>query len=201
MSKSSQTALPDVPAVLLPLEDLGALQLRYEPMPLADRARAVLKDAKPAMETASRLLEELAKNPDAKRVFDSIRTNPALSGKMRASDAKNILMDAANDFVAATRNKMDAWQKTMERISQGEGVVRANNNEEHISGEMSVAMALLSVSSLDNYLSIIQVAFGELAKIDASHASKHQSSIVKLRRCATLISDYDHASSLRSLIH
>jgi hypothetical protein len=62
-------------------------------------------------------------------------------------------------------------------------------------------LALFSVNALESYLAVIQLALMELAKIDEKGASHHQSNIAKIRRCATLISDYDHASSLRTVIH
>jgi hypothetical protein len=200
MVKSVQMPVPDVAPILLPLEDLGALQARYEPLPLATRARTVLKDAGPAFETANRILDELAAYSNVKQIFNVIRNDPSVCGKMRASEAKLILQDATNDFIAATRQKLAVWQKTMERLGQGEGIAREKNHE-YIASDKSVAMALLSVNALDSYLAVIQLAWAELAKLDEKNAPKYQSNIVRIRRCGTLISDYDNASSLRLLIH
>ena len=185
---------------LLALEDFSKLQARYQTLGLAERAKAVLKDAKPVLQTAERILSSLAAHPGVKQIFTDIRKNPALVGKMRPSEAKTILLDDSNDFIVSALHKLTSWRKTMERVSQGEGIVN-DKGREYIPGTMSVAMALLSVSTVDAYLAVIQLALMEMAKKDPARAGDHQSNIVKIRRCATLISDYDHASSIRALIH
>jgi hypothetical protein len=182
------------------LEDFGALQSRYQPLTLSKRALAVLSDAEPVLHTCEQLLGELAEHPDIKKVFDAVRKNPQLTGKMRVSEAKNILMDADNDFIALTLHKLSAWQKTMQRLGAGEGI-SMENNKEYIPGDVPVALALLSVNGVGAYLGVIQMALAELAKIDTKNAMHHQSNIAKIRRCSTLISDYDSASCLRGVIH
>jgi len=182
------------------LEDFGKLQARYEPLSLAKRAAAVLHDAEPAVATCEQLLAELAEHPKAGQVFAVIRGNPILVGKMRASEAKNTLLDSSNDFIVATLHKLSSWRKTLSRIAAGEGIAK-ENGKEHIPSDAPVALALFSVNALESYLSVIQLALGELAKIDDKGATHHQSNIAKIRRCATLISDYDHASALRAVIH
>src|SRR5689334_23553685 len=79
------------------LEDFGALQARYQPLGLAARAKAVLADAEPVVATCQQLLDELAHHAKTKEVFEDVRKNPALTGKMRPSEAKNVLMDKSND--------------------------------------------------------------------------------------------------------
>jgi hypothetical protein len=182
------------------LEDFGALQARYQPLPLSKRALAVLRDAEPALTTCGKLLNELSQQPAVSQVFDTVRNNPLLIGKMRPSEAKNALMDKGSDFIAVVAHKLGAWQKTMERIGAGEGIL-VENKKEYIQGDAPVAIALLSVSALDAYLAVIQVALAEMAKVDAASASHYQSTIAKIRRCATLLSDYDSASALRAVIH
>ncbi len=189
-----------VSAAFPALEDFGALQARYQPLPLTQRAQAVLHDAKPALDTCAQLLSELAAQPTIEQIFDSVRNNPLLVGKMRPSEAKAALLDGNNDFIAVVTNKLASWQKTMERLGAGEGILMENKRE-YIQGDAPVAMALLSVSALDSYLAVIQIALGELAKIDPDSASQHQSAIAKIRRCATLLSDYDSAAALRAVIH
>jgi len=196
MAKQPSASTPAFPA----LEDFGKLQARYEPMPLAARATAVLHDAEPAIATCEQLLAELAEHPKAAQIFAVIRGNPVLVGKMRASEAKNTLLDSSNDFIAVTVHKLSSWQKTMSRIATGEGIVK-ENGKEHIPSDAPVALALFSANALESYLAVIQLALGELAKVDEKDTAHHQSSIAKIRRCATLISDYDNASALRAVIH
>jgi hypothetical protein len=191
---------PSLVPTFLALEDFGALMARYQPMPLAKRALAVLHDAEPALKTCEQLLTELSGHAKIAQVFDAVRKNPALTGKMRPSEAKNVLMDTGSDFIASVLHKLGAWQKTLQRIGQGEGVAM-QNDKEYISSDMPVAMALFSVNALDSYLAVIQLALMELEKTDAKNATQHKSSIAKIRRCATLLSDYDNASALRAVIH
>jgi hypothetical protein len=116
------------------LVDFGELQTRYQAMRLASRAEAVLKDAEPALHTAENILSTLASQPKMKHIFEGIRKNQALIAKMRASDAKTMLLDGGNDFIDVTRKKLSAWRKTMERLRQGEGII-SENNREYIAGD------------------------------------------------------------------
>lgn len=182
------------------LEDFGALQARYQPLTISKRAQAVLHDAQPVVTACTELLRELSAHPNVTQIFNSVRANPLLVGKMRPSEAKNALLDSSHDFVTVVANKLGAWQKTMERLSAGEGILM-ENKQEYIQGDAPVAIALLSVSALDAYLAVIHVALSELAKVDTENAARYQSQVAKIRRCATLLSDYDSAAALRAVIH
>jgi hypothetical protein len=182
------------------LADFGELQARYQALSLSTRAAAVLKDAEPALQTAEQMLAALANHPKTRHIFDNIRKNQALMGKMRPSEAKNMLLDGSNDFIDVTRKKLSAWRKTMERIGQGEGVI-TEKSREYISSQVPLAMALASVATVSSYLSIVQVALGELSKIDSKNAFQHNSMLAKIRRCATLLSDCENAASFTTVVH
>jgi hypothetical protein len=182
------------------LEDFGKLQERYQTLGLAHRAGAMLADAKPALSMAETILGTLSSTVKTKQLFDSIRKNSLLIGKMRPSDAKVTLMDNGNDFIDVTRKKIAAWRKTMERLSMGEGIV-VENSQEFISSREPVCAAIGSVTALSNYLSVVQIAIGELVKTDADNAPYYNSMITKIRRCATLISDCENASCLTAQVH
>jgi hypothetical protein len=64
-----------------------------------------------------------------------------------------------------------------------------------------LAIALTSVSTVSNYLSIVQVAVAELAKIDSNNAFQHNSELTKIRRCATLLSDCENAAGFTTVVH
>ena len=182
------------------LEDFGKLQERYQSLSLAERAQAALNDAEPALQAADKILAGLAAQPKIKPVFDKIRKNHALVGKMRPSEAKNILMDSSNDFIAVTRHKLAAWRKTMQRISQGEGIVREKNRE-YIPAHLPVAMAVAGIVTASNYLSMAQIALSELSQADDKSIGQHTLNMAKIRRCATVLSDCELASSIGSLVN
>jgi hypothetical protein len=182
------------------LEDYGKLQERYQALTLTRRAEAVLDDAQTALKTADKILATLGNNPMTAGVFDTIRQNVLVTGRMRACEAKNMLLDTNNDFIDLARHKLAVWRKTMERISQGEGVVSEKTGE-YISSNVPLAMALASASTVTNYLSMIQLAFTELAKLEPEKATQYNISSAKVRRCATLLSDCENAASFTSLVH
>src|SRR5690606_8467770 len=88
MSQSStHSASPVVHASgALALADFGALQTRYQALPVSQRAQTVLKDAEPALQTAQAIIEEIITYPRIDSVFDHLRGNAALIGKMRGSE-------------------------------------------------------------------------------------------------------------------
>lgn len=182
------------------LVDFGELQTRYQAMPLASRANAVLKDAESALLTADQILASLAAPMKSKHIFDGIRKNQALIGKMRPSEAKNMLLDGNNDFLDVTRKKLAAWRKTMERLGQGEGIITESSGQ-YISSQVPLAMALASSASVSGYLSIIQIAISELAKADSKSNVQHSSVQTKIRRCATILSDCENAASFTAVVH
>lgn len=193
---------PTTPSVLavLALEDFGKLQDKYRSLGLAARAHAVLDDSSVVMQVAFQILNDLTQHPKTKQAFMAIRADMMLMGKMRPSEAKTVLMDDGADFIGATTHKLLAWQKTMARISQGEGIVK-EKGEEFIPNRVAVAAALASVGAIDGYLGVIQLVLTELSRLDEKNADTHKSYLAKIRRCATLISDYDNASLIRSAVH
>jgi hypothetical protein len=182
------------------IEDFGHLQTRYQSLTLASRAAAVLADAEPALQTAERILGTLAESKQTKEAFDRLRKNSLLIGKMRPSDAKVMLMDSTCDFVAETTRKVGAWRKTMERLSKGEAIMM-ENNKEFISMEQPLAMAVQACMGLSGYIAIVQLALTEMAKLDAPNANKYASMTSEIRRCATVLSDYENASSFQAMVH
>lgn len=181
------------------LEDFGALQARYQALKLARRADAVLHDADVALRTADKLIAMVSSNKKIEEVFERIRKNSVTTGKMRPSEAKNILMDSANDFLDVTRHKLAVWRKTMERISQGEGIVSERSGE-YISGNVPLAMAISSASTVTSYLSIVQLAYFELSRLDIENAHKYSMDSAKVRRCSTLLSDCENAASFTTTV-
>jgi hypothetical protein len=209
--------IPDVPAMsiaqhaanhnmiaasleAMKLEDFGKLHERYQGMRLAKRAEAVLADADVALRTADRLIANLSAHKNIAGVFEHIRKNIVIIGKMRPSEAKNILLDDNNDFLDVTRHKLAVWRKTMERISQGEGIVSERTGE-YISSNVPLAMAIASASTVTNYLSIVQLCYSELAKMEAENAQKFNMDSAKVRRCSTMLSDCENAACFSAMVH
>lgn len=191
----------NTPLDAMKLEDYGKLQARYQSMPLSHRAQAVLSDAETALRTADRILANLAANKKIGEVFDNIRANALIIGKMRPSEVKNMLLDSSNDFIDVARHKLAVWRKTMERISQGEGILYDHQKHEYISSHVPLAMAISSASTLSIYLSTIQLAFVELAKIDPENSQKYALDSAKVRRCSTFLSDCENAASFKEVVH
>jgi len=192
----SSSVLPSPKSPMLPLADFGALQTRYQALRLASRAEAMLKDADPALQAAEQLLDVLSAHPECKKLFVSLRANSLLIGKMRPSEAKNMLTDTSCDFIEGTRHKLAAWRKTMERLGQGEAIM-SEGGKEFIPGHAPLALAILGNACVSNYLSIIQLVLAELAKID----EEYKSTVAEIRRCATVISDCEVASGLDRMVH
>lgn len=173
------------------------MQARYEALKLPARALVVLKDALPALDTAEAILAGLAAQAKIKQAFDKLRKNSLLTGKMRASEARNLLMDPADDFIAAARRKLAAWRKTMERIGEGEGVSNTGGKD-FIPHDAPVAMAVAGSAGIAGYLSIIQLAAAELTKMEGK--TTLPSSVAELRRCATILSDCESASGIPAAV-
>lgn len=182
------------------LEDFGLLQARYQAMPLSSRASAVLNDAEPALQAAEDIISTLISKPKIKQILDGVRKNPAITGKMRPSEAKNLLMDGSQDFLDVTRKKLAAWRKTMERLSRAEGVV-IENNQEFISRQAPLAAAMTGVLDVSSYLSVAQIALSEMVKADGGATSVYASLLTKIRRCGIFISDCENAASFASSVH
>jgi len=182
------------------LVDFGQLQARYQAQSLTMRAEAVLEDAEPAMKTAERILSMLAGHPQIEQAFASVRKNAFLTGRMRPSEAKMLLMDASGDFIEGTRHKLAAWCKTMQRLAQGEDIARNGSNKEYIPAQAPLALAIAGSSGISNFLSVLQLSLAELAKLDGKNAAAHAAHVAELRRCATLLADCEHASGIHAAV-
>jgi len=192
----SPVPAPTPTSFMRPLEGFDVLQSRYQALGLAGRAQEVLKDAEPALQAAEHVLNLLSEHPSSKKLFTGLRGNSLLIGKMRASEAKNMLMDASCDFIEGTRHKLAAWRKTIERLGSGEAIM-SEGGKEFIPGHAPLALALIGNACVSNYLSIIQLAFAELAKTDSTYSA----TISEIRRCATVLSDCEVASGIDKLVH
>lgn len=201
MHLNSNNNLSGAPLDNIILGDFGELEARYQAMSLSPRAQAVLLDAETALKVADKILANLANNKDIAAAFDLVRNNEELTGKMRPSEAKNILMDPAHDFIDVSRHKLAVWRKTMERISQGEGVLYDHQKQEYISSNVPLAMAIASASTLSAYLSTVQLAFVELMRIDPENDHQYNVDSVKVRRCTTFLSDCENAAAFTSFVH
>jgi hypothetical protein len=182
------------------LEDFGQLQVRYQALPIAARAKAILEDAAPALQTAQRIIAGLNDQPDMKKIFDKIRKNSMLIGKMRPSDARVALMDKSCDFLKDASHKLSAWQKTMERLSQGEAIA-SEGGKEYIKSDEPLALLVASTGSISSYMSIIQLALMEISRADKANAGAYVSMTAEMRRCSTVLSDYENASLFHTLVH
>lgn len=184
----------------LKIEDFGELQARYQSMKLKERAKAVLSDSKPALEVAERIFSDMSRQEDCKEVFDKLRKNSMLIAKLRPSDARVALTDGSCDFLKETLRRLAAWRKTMERLADGEAIA-IRGNEEFIRADEPLAIAISSAVGISNYISIVQLALMELSRKDEAQKAKYASITAEIRRCATVLSDYENASSFHSVVH
>lgn len=182
------------------LEEFGALQARYLSLPLAQRADAVLYDAEPALQAAEEILETLSGSRHVAAALAAIRASLPLIGKLRPSEAKNVLVDPANDFIACTRCKLVAWRRSMERLAQGEAI-EADGGRERLPAHSPLGLALLGNGTVSSYLSIMQVALGEAVRLDGRNANQYARTTTQIRRCATILSDCETASEISKSIY
>lgn len=187
--------------VSIPLEDLNLLQARYKPMGLAARAGAVLRDAAPALETAERILAKLEEHKQVGKAIEKLRADHSLIHRMRSCEARNVLLDDKSDFIQASRNKIASWRKTMQRVADGEGVLVNGGGKEYIPSSDPIAMAIFGISHLGHYLSIAQLIIADISKSDNSLADEWKAAVAEMRRCATVISDYEFAAALTGQVH
>jgi len=183
----------------LPLEDLDRREARYQPLSLSGRAKAALADAEPALQAAERLLQTLTEQDSIGQAFDRVRKNPVFTGKMRPSEAKNLLLDG-DDFIEGACRKLATWRKTMQRLADGEGIVTVQNKE-HIASDAPLALAIAGNVNVGGHLSIVQLALAELIKINASNAAGYRLMVAEIRRCATVLGDCEYAASIHTLVH
>lgn len=197
MQSSHSMSLKNSP---LAIEDYSSLLSRYQNLGLAQRAKTVLEDTSPAIETAEAVLKQIADNSMLPQALTSIRKNNALVSKLRPSDARNTLLDGSRDFIESTSQKLAAWRKTMQRLSQGEGIV-VENNHEFIPQSTPLASAITGTACVSNYLAMIQLILGELTKMDTESTLHYTKLTAGIRRCATVLSDYENVSDIITRIH
>lgn len=183
-------------ALALKIEDFGAMQARYQAMPITSRASAVLADARPALAVAEHILSAISSHAKLKQAVKHLRANHMLIAKMRVSEAKTVLLDDSNDFIQTTQQKLAAWRKTLSRIADGQ--MKATPIQDNLPEHLAVAMA--GIVSVSAYLSILKLIVPELAKLDAARAQEYESMLVEIRRCATVLSDCECASGLNSVV-
>ncbi len=181
------------------IEDFGLLQARYQPMKVSARAKAVLEDAQPALQVAERVLNALSSLTETKASFDKLRKNGMLMGKLRPSDARVALMDSSCDFIKETTRKLATWRKTLERLAAGEGV-GADSQKDYIRSDEPVALAVAGAIGISNFISIVQLALMDISKLDSKNAATYSVMTAEIRRCATVLSDYENAAAFQSLV-
>jgi hypothetical protein len=181
------------------IEDFGELQLRYQPLAPGARATAVLADAHVALQVAERVLTKLSERSDCKQFFDKIRKNSMLIGKLRPSDARVALMDSSCDFIKETLRKLGAWRKTLERLAAGEGIAKDKGNKEYIRSDDPISLSVAGSTGISNYISIVQLVLMDVSKAE-KNAPEYATMTAEIRRCATVLSDYENAASFMSLV-
>jgi hypothetical protein len=185
---------------MIPLEDLGKLNARYQALDFVARARQVLHDAEPALRVAEHILDMLAAHEKTPSIIAHLRSDGSLIARMRSYEARGVLMDGNNNFIDAALHKIAAWRKTMQRIAAGEGVEKSASGIEYIASSNPVAMAVFSISHLSHYLSITQLIIAEVARAEKG-SLQWSHAIAEMRRCATVIADYEHASGFSIQVH
>lgn len=176
----------------LKIEDFGELQARYQALSLSERASHVLADACPALQMAERIFSELSTHASCKELLDKLRKNSMLVAKLRPSEARVTLMDDSCDFMKETLRKLAIWRKTMERLASGEAI-GYNGSKEFIRAEEPLALTIAGTFGISNYLSIGQLVLMELSKMEGNKKKEYASMTAEIRRCATVLSDYENA--------
>ena len=172
------------------IENFEAMQARYQMLPLAGRALAVITDAKPALTIAQRILTDLSKQPKLKQALANLRNNSILIARIRASEAKSSLMDESVDFIHTAEQKLDIWNKTLNTIANGNTkatLEKNNSNEKHI-------------VNASGYLSLIKLVVIELASLDKNNQPAYDTMLSEIRRCTTILSDFECASELNNVV-
>ncbi|MEQ1706597.1 MAG: hypothetical protein ABL867_11600 [Rickettsiales bacterium] len=173
------------------IESFDDIQARYQMMPLANRAMAVISDAKPALNCALLILRELAKEGDTRQAITNLRHNAAIISRIRPSEAKTTLMDKSVDFIKTAENKLMQWHKTLDLIAHGNAkatLVTNRHSEQH---------CVVSVSS---YLPLIKLVIIELSALNKNNIDTYNKMLAEIRRCTTILSDCECASELDSIV-
>lgn len=176
---------------IMKIENFGDMQTRYQMLPLANRALAVISDAEPAFTTAQRILSTLSKKSILRQAISNLRNNNAIISRIRTSEAKTALMDDSIDFIQIAEQKLEVWNKTLNLIAKGNTkatLVKDKLPEHH------------SVASGSGYLSLIKLVIIELSNLDNNNQAIYNTMLTEIRRCTTIISDCECASELNNVV-
>ncbi len=177
--------------IQMKIENFGELQARYQMLPMANRASAVISDAEPVLTAAQRILANLSKQPKLQQAISNLRNNTATISRIRASEAKTALLDDSIDFIKVASQKLELWHKTLGLIATGDTkatLVKDKLPEHH------------SVASGSGYLSLIKLILMELSSVNKDNRSEYDSMLAEIRRCTTILSDCECASELNSVV-
>lgn len=176
---------------MMQIENFGDMQTRYQIMPLANRASAVLSDAEPALTAAQRILGNLATQPKLLQAIGNLRKNSLIISRIRSSEAKTTLMDASIDFIQITARKLMQWHKTLCLISQGkaQATIMKENIPEH-----------LAIAGGSGYLALVKLIIPELSRLDKNNQEVYDAMLAEIRRCTTILSDCECASDMNSVV-
>lgn len=176
---------------VMKIENFDEIQARYQMMPLANRAMAVISDAKPALTGAQQILKALSKENNLQKAITNLRHNSSIISRIRPSQAKTELMDESLDFIKNAENKLMQWHKTLDMIASGSTkatLVTNRQSEQHC------------VVSVSGYLPLIKLVINELSALNKSNADIYNKMLAEIRRCTTILSDCECASELDSVV-
>jgi hypothetical protein len=180
-----------LPLPMMPIENFSEMQSRYQMLPLANRASAVISDARPAISAAEKILNNLASHAKLDKAITNLRNNSLLTSRIRSSEAKSALMDSSIDFIQMASGKITAWSRTLQHIASGKtkATLIKDNVPEHLS--------LVGVSS---YLPLIKLVIIELSKLDKDNEAGYEAMLSEIRRATTILSDCECASELNNVV-
>jgi hypothetical protein len=178
---------------IMKIGNFGEMQMRYQLMPLASRASAVISDAEAAFAIVKRILIELSTDPKRIKAVASLRNNSIIVSRIRPSEAKTVFMDESVDFIQTSLQKLEGWKQILQNIAQGktQATVIKDNFSQHV-----------ALTGASGYLAIIKLIIPEFVKRDKTNEDGYNSALAELRRCTTILSDCECASEFNSvLIH